>query len=147
MGPWNNLWFSYRRPFPDQISGQENIQPTILEISQFYTYFPEIWFFGKWGKVTTDQYTSWPNGILKYSNVRLSWVHFRSTEPHLYKSIRKPCAQSEYSDQHGHMLCALGLRCVFNARRDAKKQYFLIHKREDPYQIGRMPTHGEWMLF
>ena len=45
------------------------------------------------------------------------------------------------------MLCALGLRCVFNARRDAKTQYFLIHKREDPYQSGRMPTHGEGMLF
>ena len=98
--------------------------------------------------MTTDQYTSWPNGILKYSNVRLSWVHFRSAEPHLYKSTRKPCAQSEYSDQHGHMLCALGLRCVFNARRDAKTQYFLIHKkRADPYQNGRIPTHGEWMLF
>ena len=45
------------------------------------------------------------------------------------------------------MLCALGLRCVFNARRDAKTQHFFIHKREDPYQNGRMPTHGERMLF
>ena len=50
--------------------------------------------------------------------------------PHLYKSIRKPCAQSEYSDQHGHLLCALGLRCVFLTQRDAKTQGFLIHKKE-----------------
>ena len=47
----------------------------------------------------------------------------------------------------GHLLCALGLRCVFNAQRDATTQGFLIEKRKDPDQNGRMPTHGEWMLF
>ena len=63
--------------------------------------------------------------------------------PHLYKSIRKPCAQSEYSDQHGHLLCALGLRCVFHAQRDAKTQVSSYTKIEDPDQNGPMPTHGE----
>ena len=43
----------------------------------------------------------------------------------------------------GHLLCALGLRCVSNAQRDAKTQGFLIQKRDDPDQNGRMPTHGE----
>ena len=61
--------------------------------------------------------------------------------PHLYKSIRKPSTQSEYSDQHGNLLCALGLRCVFHTKRDAKTQGFL--KREDPDQNGPMPAHGE----
>ena len=44
----------------------------------------------------------------------------------------------------GHLLCTLGLRCVFNAQRDAKTQGFLIQKREDPDQNGPMPTHGEF---
>ena len=43
----------------------------------------------------------------------------------------------------GHLLCALGLCCVSNAQRDAKTQGFLIQKREDPDQNGRMSTHGE----
>ena len=47
----------------------------------------------------------------------------------------------------GHLMCALGLRCVSNAQRDAKIQGFLVQKTEDPDQNGRMPTHGEWMLF
>ena len=47
----------------------------------------------------------------------------------------------------GHLLCALDLRSVSNAQRDAKTQGFLIQKREDPDQNGRLPTHGELMLF
>ena len=101
-------------------SGPENIRfPIFIHIS------PEIWSFGKWGKATTDQYTSWPNGILFNSKY---WAKYTLDK---LNHTRKPCAQSEYSDQHGHMLCALGLRCVINAQRDAKNTSFPHTQKEE----------------
>ena len=41
-----------------KITGQENIQSTILEIFQFYTWFPGNMVPLKMMKVTTDHYTS-----------------------------------------------------------------------------------------
>ena len=62
---------------------------------------------------------------------------------------QKPCAKSEYSDQHALGICCV--RWVFAVRpmlrEMLKHKVSSYKKREDPDQNGRMPTHGEWMLF
>ena len=81
-------------------------------------------------------------GYYLTQNIQINWT--ASVE----KNQKTMCTKRRLrSACLGNLLCALGLRCVSNAQRDAKTQGFLIQKREDPDQNGRMPTHGEWMLF
>ena len=81
---------------------------------------------------------SWPNGVLfnsKYSN-KLNRICTKESENHVHK------ANTQISMPLASVVSAGSSLCVQFSERG-----FLVQKREDPDQNGRMPTHGEWMLF